>query len=142
MCRQCLGLALALRSAELAAGKYRMARLASSCIIGMLTLYGKPHPLLATPMFPYMQGGLGLALALAFVALNIATGNARAAALAIFCVVGTFSSAAGIGGAMMYWHLEVAEVVAMLLILACAFHASEPVRTGRYWAGLGLPYPF
>ena len=78
---------------------------------GHLLLCGKHHSLLASPSFLCAQGGLGLALALAFLALNIATGNRRVAALAIFCVIGTFSSAAGIGGAMMYWHLEVAEVV-------------------------------
>ena len=67
-----------------------------------------------------LQAGLGLALAVVFVAANIVTGNRRAAALVAFCVVGAFSSAAGIGAAMMRWRIGVAEAVAMALMLACA----------------------
>ncbi|KAK9839811.1 hypothetical protein WJX81_003463 [Elliptochloris bilobata] len=63
-------------------------------------------------------GGLGLALAVVFIALNIVTGNQRAAALATFCIVGTFSSAAGIGGAMLYWRLGVPVAIPITLILA------------------------
>ena len=69
-----------------------------------------------------MQAGLGLALAVVFVALNAATGNWRAAALATFCVVGTFSSAAGIGSAMLYWRLGVPVAVPLMLMLACGPH--------------------
>ena len=69
--------------------------------------------------FVLLQAGLGLALAVVFVALNAATGNRRAAALATFCVVGTFSSAAGIGGAMLYWRLGVPVAVPLMLMLAC-----------------------
>ena len=68
---------------------------------------------------PRVQAGLGLALAVVFVALNAATGNWRAAALATFCVVGTFSSAAGIGAAMLYWRLGVPVAVPLMLMLAC-----------------------
>ncbi len=67
-----------------------------------------------------LQAGLGLALAVVFVAANIVTGNWRAAALVAFCVVGAFSSAAGIGAAMLRWRIGVAEAAAAALMLACA----------------------
>jgi len=74
------------------------------------------------------QEGLGLALAVVFVAANIVTGNRRAAALAAFCVVGAFSSTAGIGAAMLRWRIGVAEAVAMALMLACA--SAQATRIG------------
>lgn len=102
-----------------------------------------------------VQAGLGLALAAVFVALNAATGNWRAAALATFCVVGTFASAAGLGSAMLYWRLGVPVAVPLMLMLACA--PPGPTVRGRIcrassrrrppgactsWLALGLKITF
>lgn len=67
-----------------------------------------------------MQIGVGIVLGIAFLIVNLLTGNWWMACLAVFTITGIMLTALGCGAkAIMQWEFGVAESIATVVLLGC-----------------------
>ncbi len=70
-----------------------------------------------------MQVEVGVVIALAFIIINILTGNYIIAAMAVFAITGVLLTALGCGAkAIMNWDFGIAEAMATVVVIGCGNH--------------------